>query len=99
MPLTPAVVALNAYIDDTIDTTSEKNITAGASFIRFYATVQDVLLSWGTDDASTTNFDEVIPAGAVVDLVIPKQPDTKNRFTAFNVISRAAGGGILVIEK
>lgn len=99
MQLTPAVVALARTVDSSISSSTEITFDPAASIIRCYATTQDVYLKWGTDDVTASNFDEVIPAGQVVDLGVPVDTSTGALFTACNVIERSASAAIVVIEK
>lgn len=91
--LTPAVLALAVTVDATISASTEITLQTETSFIRFYATSQDVFLKWGTADATTTSFDEVLPAGQLCDFFVPKD------ITAINLIERAASAAVVVIEK
>lgn len=99
MQLTPSVVALARTVDGTISASTEITFNAATSIIRCYATTQDVYLKWGTADVTAANFDEVLPAGQVVDLAVPVDTSTGSLFTACNLIERAASAAIVVIEK
>lgn len=96
--LAPARVALARTVDATISATTEINLNDSTSFIRVYAITQDVYLKWGTDDVTASNFDEVVPAGQIVDLVVPNQTDG-TRYDAINLIERTATATVIVIEK
>lgn len=91
--LSPSVVALEQTLDTSISSSTEITLNSKTSIIRFYATGQDVWLKWGTADVTSSNFDEVIPVGQIVDLVVPKS------ISAVNLIQRAATAQIVVIEK
>ncbi len=99
MQLTPSCVALARTIDETISTSTEITLNAATTLLRIYAIDKDVYLKWGTDDVTASNFDEVIPANQIADFVVPVDLTTKQRFTAINLIERAATGGVIVIEK
>lgn len=107
IPLTPARIALARTVDATISTTTEITLNTATTMIRCYAMTQDVYLKWGTADVTASNFDEVLPAGQIVDLVVPVDETTtltapgvaRTLYTAINVIERTATAGIIVIEK
>lgn len=91
--LVPSKVALARTVDATISTSTEITLNAATSFIRVYAKTQDVYLKYGTDDVTSANFDEVIPAGQICDFYIPAG------VTAINLIEAAASASVIVIEK
>jgi len=97
--LSPAVVALATTVDTTISASTEITLNASTTFIRVYATTQDVYLKWGTADVTSSNFDEIIPAGQIVDLFVPVNTSTNSLYTAINLIERVAGATVIVIEK
>lgn len=68
-------------------------------YLRCYATTQDVYFKWGAVDASNGNFDEILPAGQIVDLIVPIDRTTGLKFMTFTVIQRAASAALVVIEK
>lgn len=90
---TPDVVTLARTVNATISATTEITLNVATTYLRVYAIAKDVYLKWGTADVTASNFDEVIPAGQVLDFLVP------DGITAINVIEREAGGTILVIEK
>lgn len=97
--LTPAVVALARTVSSSLSSTNEITLNTATTSLRIYATSQDVYLKWGTADVTSSNFDEVIPAGQIIDLMVAKDATTKARYTAINLIERAAGASVIVIEK
>jgi hypothetical protein len=56
-------------------------------------------MKWGIDDCAVDRFDEVIPAGMILDFEIPIDPISNARYTAANFLERAASAAIVVIEK
>lgn len=90
---TPDVTALARTVDATISSTTEITLQPATTYLRVYAIAKDVYLKWGTADVTASNFDEVIPAGQIVDLIVPEKQ------TAINVIEREAGATVIVIEK
>lgn len=93
LQLTPDVVALARTVNASISASAEITLNPATSYIRVYAIAKDVYLKWGTADVTASNFDEVIPAGQVIDLLVPDGQ------TAINVIEREAGATVIVIEK
>ena len=93
LQLTPDVVALARTVDSTISSSTEITLNKATSILRVYAITKDVYLKWGTDDVTAANFDEVIPAGQILDFLVP------NGQTAINLIEREAGSTVIVIEK
>ena len=91
--ITPAVVALAITYDATISVSTEVTLNAATTLIEVGAIDKAILLSWGTADASTTNFDEVIPANTVRHFYIPSE------ITAVNFIEQAATAILAVVEK
>lgn len=96
--LTPAKIALARTVSSSISSSTEIDFNAATTFIRCYANNQDVYLKWGTTAVTSSNFDEIIPAGQIVDLVIPyKAVDTL--YPSCTVIQVASTATITVIEK
>ncbi len=93
LQLTPAVTARKVTVNSSLSSSVEIVLASFVSLIRVYATNQDVFLKWGADNATTSSFDEVIPAGGLLDFVVPKGT------TALNLIERTAGAAVVVIEK
>ena len=98
MQIPPPVTALAQTVDATISGSTEITLNAKTTFLRIYAISQDVYLKWGTDDVTNANFDEVIPAGQIVDLQLSVDA-AGVLFTAINLIERVATATIIVIEK
>lgn len=99
MQLGPAKAALAVTVDATISASTEITLNASTTFLRIYAKTQDVYFKWGTADVTASNFDEVLPAGQIVDLVVPIDSSTGVKYTAINLIERDATASIIVIEK
>lgn len=99
--LPPAKTALAVTVDSTISASTEITLNSSTTFLRLYAQTQDVFLKWGTSDVTSSNFDEIIPAGQIVDLIVPAQSTspTGALYTAINLIERSASASIVVIEK
>lgn len=99
LQLTPSTTALGRLVSASISSSTIRDLTAGTSMIRVYAIDKDIYLKWGSTAVDATNFDEVIPANQVVDLVVPKNPATNALFNTIRVIERAATATIILIEK
>lgn len=98
MQITPKGTALARTVNASLSSSVEITLQASTTFVRCYATSQDVFLRWGIENANASTFDEVIPAGQVVDLAVPVDK-YGTKFTALNLIERTASGTIIVIEK
>lgn len=70
--LTPAVKSLATTYNASISSSVKVTLNAKTSLIEVGAIDKAVLLRWGASAASTTNFDEVIPANTVRQFYIPK---------------------------
>ena len=79
--------------DATISASTEITLNGATSNIKVYAITKDVYLKWGTTDVSASNFDEVIPAGSVLNVGVPTGQ------TAINLIEREASATAIVIER
>lgn len=96
---TPAMVGLATTYDATINTSTEITLNAATSLLEVAALDKAILLKWGTADASTSAFNEVIPANSVRHFVVPKDSTTGVRYTAVNFIEQAATAILICIEK
>lgn len=90
---TPAVQALAVTYDATISASTEITLNASTTIIEVCALDKAVLLNWGTDDASTTVFDEVIAPNTVRQFAVP------SGISAVNFIQESATAKLVVIEK
>ena len=89
----PDVVALARTINSSLSATSEITLNKQTTMLRVYAITKDVYLKWGTTDVTAANFDEVIPAGQILDYKVP------NGITAINLIERESSATVIVVEK
>lgn len=97
--LTPSTIALGRVVISSLSASTTRDFTANTSIVRLYATSQDVYLKWGATAVTNANFDEVIPAGQIVDLVVPVDASTGLLFVTMRLIERAASAALVVIEK
>lgn len=91
--VTPAVPVLEETYDATISSSTEVVLNAGTTLIEVCAIDKAILLKWGTDNAATTDFDEVIPANTVRTFYIPAG------VTAVNFIEQTATAILAMVEK
>lgn len=84
---------LVATYDSSIDTSTEITLNSGSSILEVSAITSGIFLAWGTDDASTSNFDEYISPNTTRLYVIPD--DT----SAVNFLQASANGILVCIEK
>lgn len=89
----PAVVALAVTYDATISATTEITLNASTTHLTVAAIDKAILMKWGTADASTSAFDEIIPANTVRHFFVP------SNITAVNFIEQAATAILVVTEK
>lgn len=89
----PDVVALARTVDNSISASTEITLNKSTECIQVYAIAKDVYLKWGTADVTSSNFDEVIPAGQQYVFLRPAN------VTAVNLIERESGATVIVIEK
>jgi hypothetical protein len=95
---TPAVVAIDEHYDATISTSTEIVFNAATTLIEVGAIDKAILLKWGADDASTSDFDEVIMANTIRQFIVPRDA-AGTRYAAVNFIEQAATAILVVIEK
>lgn len=92
LQLAPNIAAKARTVDSSISSSTEITLNTATSYLKVYAIAKDVYLKWGTDDATASNFDEVIPAGQVVHFLVPANT------TAVNLIEREASATVIVLE-
>ena len=97
--ITPARVALDETYDTTVSTSTELTLNTKTTLIEVVAISLGIFMKWGTGDASSSDFDEFIPAGALRHFYVPVDSSTKTLFTAVNFIEQAASATLIVIEK
>lgn len=97
--LSPSVVALSQGVNASISSSTTLAITAGATMLRIYAADKDIFLKWGSTAVTSSNFDEVIPANQVCDLVIPIETQPSTLYTTCRVIERAATATMIYTQK
>jgi len=96
--LTPAKVALARTVSSSISSSTTVTFNTATTMLRCYSADKDTYLKWGSTAVTSSNFDEIIPAGQIVDLYVPFQSDG-TLYTTIRVIERAATATIVIIEK
>ena len=86
-------MAVATTYDTTVSASTEVTLNAATSHIEVCAITKAILMKWGTADASTSAFDEIIPADTVRRFQVP--PAT----TAVNFIETAASAILVVVEE
>ena len=99
--LTPAVPAIAVTYDATVSSSTEITLNAATTLIEVAAIDKAILLRWGTSDASTSAFDEVITANSVRQFYVPVNPASATHalYTAVNFIEEHATAHLVVTEK
>lgn len=98
MQLAPSVVALEETYDATISSSTEITLNASTTLIEVTAIDKAICMKWGTTDASTSDWDHVIPANWVQQYVVPVDPTTGVLFNAVNFIEESATAKLAVAE-
>lgn len=88
----PRSVVLDETYDATVSASTEITLNASTKFIEVAAIDKAILLKWGADDASTSDFDAVIPANTVRGFFVP------DSVAAVNFIEQAATAILAVTE-
>lgn len=96
---TPAVKAVAVTYDATISASTEVTLNVATTLIEVGAIDKTILLRWGTSDASTSNFDEVISLNSVRQFFVPVDQTTGVLYTAVNFIEQTATAILVCIEK
>lgn len=96
---TPAVVVLEETYDSSIGSSTELTLNSSTTLIEVSAIDKTIMLKWGVDDASTSDFDEVINLNSTRQFLVPTDTSTNKLFTAVNFIEQEAGAVLCVSEK
>lgn len=84
--------------DATISSSTEITLNAATRIIQVTAIDKPIFVSWGTADASTSNFDVLVPADTSYFLSVPTDPTTGSRYTAVNFLEASATALLAVCE-
>lgn len=99
--VTPKGVALARNVL-TPDASQNIALNSDTTYLRVYAIAKDVYLKWALNDqdyCKADNFDEVIPAGQVIDFGIPVLATTGQLYDNVQFVGRESGATVVVIEK
>ncbi len=96
---TPAVVTIEETYNATLTSTVELTLDTSTTLIEVSAIDKTILMKWGEDDASTSDFDEVINLNSTRHFMVPTDITNKKLFTAVNFIEQEAGAILCVAEK
>lgn len=96
--LAPAKVALDETYDATISASTEITLNASTTYIEVTAIDKAICMKWGTTDASTTDWDHMIPANWMQGFVVPIDTSTGEFYTAVNFIEESATAKLGVSE-
>ena len=91
--VTPPIVVLEETYDASISSSTEVTLNTSTTLIEVAAIDKTILLKWGTDDCSTSDFDEVIPLNSVRTFYVPAG------VAAVNFIQQAATAILAMVEK
>lgn len=94
----PAKLAIDETYDATISTSTEITLNAATTMIEVTAIDKTVLLKWGVDDASTTDWDHAIALNTTRQFFVPVDTSTGALYTAVNFIEEAATAKLAVSE-
>lgn len=93
------MVSLVETYDATISGSTEITLNTATKSIEVGALDKGIFMKWGTSDASTSDWDAVIPANTVRAFAIPIDSTTGVPYTAVNFIQQAATAILCVSEK
>jgi hypothetical protein len=97
--LVPAIVAIEETYDATISSSTEITLNVATKMIEVTAIDKAICMKWGTGDASTSDFDHVIPQNTTRRFAVPVETAaTGALFTAVNFIEQAATAILAVSE-
>ena len=97
--LPPAKVALDETYDASISASTEITLNVATTLIEVTAIDKAIFMKWGTADASSTDWDHVIPQNTTRRFAVPVETAaTATLYTAVNFIEEAASAHLAVSE-
>lgn len=97
--LPPPRIALEETYDATVSATTEITLNAATTLIEVTAIDKSIFMKWGTSDASSSDWDHVIPQNSTRSFEVPiETAATGVRFTAVNFIEEAATAKLAISE-
>lgn len=88
----PGKVALEETYDATISASTEITLNSATKIVVVTAIDKAIFMKWGTDDASSTDWDICLPANSINQFQVPAS------VTAINFIEEAATAKLAVSE-
>lgn len=97
--LPPAKIALEETYDATVSASTEITLNTATTLIEVTAIDKAIFMKWGTTDASSTDWDHVIPLNTTRSFAVPVETaGTGTLYTAVNFIEQAATAILAVSE-
>jgi len=93
-------LALNSRVQ-SIAQSSHFELNALTTLVQVTAITKDMLLKWATDGedyAKATDYDEYIPAGTTIELMIPLKSND-DFYSDIQIVGIASGGSVAIVEK
>lgn len=95
--LIPPLTALEETYDTSISSTTEITFNSSTTFVEVVAIGEAIMMKWGTSDATTSDWDHVIPEGTTRHFFIPVETDG-TLYTAVNFIERTTTAALAMAE-
>ena len=97
--MVPAIVAIEETYDATVSASTEITLNVATKMIEVTAIGASIFMKWGTTDASSTDWDHVIPLNSTRQFAVPVETAaTGALFTAVNFIEEVATAKLAVSE-
>ena len=94
-------IAINSR-SQAITQSSHFALDATTTLLQVSAISKDMFLKWATggeDYATAIDFDEFIPAGTTIQVMVPKKKETDDFYTDIQIVGRATSGSVALVEK
>lgn len=98
VPLMPPKIAIEETYDATISASTEITLNVATTLIEVTVLDKPVFMKWGTTDASSTDWDHLLPSNSITAWEVPTDSATGVCYTAVNFIEQAATAAIGVAE-
>lgn len=95
----PNKPAIAVTYETALSSSVEVALDAATTWVEVTAIDKAVLVKWGTTDASTSAFDEVVPLNSSKAFFVPIDSSTGSLYGAVNVIEQTTSAAVAVIEK
>ena len=103
--LVPHMRAMGTAINSrsqAITQSSHFELDATTTLLQVSAISKDMFLKWATggeDYATAVDYDEFIPAGTTIQVMVPKIKETDDFYTDIQIVGRATSGSVALVEK